>query len=115
MPSKLRQLNLSPDEETFLRQWMRDEANYLAGQGVAKRLQLAHRVPPADLAMLVAAAFPELQEQAAVVMDQPHAGEVSWPWTEATLRSRLQEAREYLGLPLLPSPNAARQSAPGAG
>ena len=51
-------MRLSHDEERFLRHWMHDELHYREGQGLAKRLQLLHRVIPADLATLIAAAIP---------------------------------------------------------
>src|SRR5947209_15822652 len=52
MPTTHRPMKLSPEEETFLRRWMYDEVHYQEGPGPAKRLQVAHRVPPADLAAI---------------------------------------------------------------
>jgi hypothetical protein len=43
-------MRLSPEEERFLRHWMHDEIHYQDQVGLAKRLQVKHGVPPADLA-----------------------------------------------------------------
>ena len=71
-------MKLSPEEELFLRQWIYDEAHYQDGQGPAKRLQLERRIPPADMALLIAAAIPDpaAQEAASLSPATPrhHAG-----------------------------------------
>lgn len=51
-------VKLSRDEELFLRHWMYDEVHYQDGLGPAKQLQVRYRAVPADLAVLIAAAFP---------------------------------------------------------
>lgn len=88
-------MRLSPDEERFLRRWMYDEVHYQHGQGPAKRLQLQHRIPPADLAVLIAAAIPSPADQEAAALAPP-AEAPAWPWSEAGLRQRIEEARAAL-------------------
>src|SRR5262245_9056196 len=63
MPNKLPLMKLSPEEERFLRHWMYDEVHFRTGVGLAKRLQLEHGVRPSDLAVLIAAAIPDVSEQ----------------------------------------------------
>ena len=63
MPSKHPPMKLSRDEELFLRHWIYDEAHFQNGAGPAKRLQVEHRVVPAELAALIAAAIPDAAEQ----------------------------------------------------
>ena len=63
MPNKHPRMRLSREEEVFLRHWMYDETHYQEGPGPAKQLQLRHRAIPADLAAIIAAAFPDLSEQ----------------------------------------------------
>ena len=65
MPSKHPRMKLSREEATFLRHWIYDEAHYAEGSGPAKRLQVQHGAIPVDLAVLIAAAFPDLAEQEA--------------------------------------------------
>jgi hypothetical protein len=89
-------MKLSPDEERFLRHWMYDEVRYRNGPGAAKRLQLEHRAAPADLAVLIAAAFPDPAEQEAAGNGPPPAEAPSWPWTADSLRQRVGEARSLL-------------------
>jgi hypothetical protein len=89
-------MKLSRDEELFLRHWIYDEAHYQDGIGSAKRLQVQHRVRPADLALLIAAALPDPAEQAAAGSGPPPAEPPSWPWSDETLRVRLVEARATL-------------------
>jgi hypothetical protein len=89
-------MRLSPDEELFLRHWMYEEAHYRAGPGPAKRLQLLHRARPADLALLIAAAFPDLAEQEAAGVGPPPSQSPAWPWSEEGLPARLREARTTL-------------------
>src|SRR5437660_990860 len=88
-------MKLSPDEEAFLRHWMYDEVHYREGNGPAKRLQLSHGVRPADLAVLIAAAFPDLVEQEAVGQG-PAPASAPWPWADDSLSARLQDARAVL-------------------
>jgi len=89
-------MKLSRDEELFLRHWMYDEVHYQEGQGPAKRLQLEHRTIPADLAAIIAAAFPDTLDQAEAAGSPPPAGTPTWPWTEETLAARHAEARAVL-------------------
>ena len=92
MPNKLPRMKLSPEEDRFLRHWMFDEVNYLSGSGPAKRLQVQHGVIPADLAVIIAASFPDLARQHAAGEGPPPPDPPSWPWTEESLRIRLEEA-----------------------
>jgi hypothetical protein len=89
-------MKLSPEEEAFLRHWMYDEVHYQNGAGMAKRLQLQHRVPPADLAILIAAAIPNLAEQESAGLRPPPTETPTWPWSDATFRARLADARAAL-------------------
>jgi hypothetical protein len=98
MPNKRPPMRLSRDEEAFLRHWMYDEVHYSEGQGPAKRLQVQHRAAPADLAVLIAAAIPDLADQEAAGVGPPPAEPPTWPWPDDLLRSRLAEARITLGL-----------------
>jgi hypothetical protein len=91
-------MRLSRDEEVFLRHWMYDEVHYSEGQGPAKRLQVQHRAVPADLAVLIAAAIPDLAAQEAAGIGPPPAEPPTWSWPDDSLRSRLAEARIALGL-----------------
>jgi hypothetical protein len=92
-------MKLSREEEAFLRHWIHDEAHFQVGQGPAKRLQFDHRVRPADLAVLIAAALPDPAEQEAAAAAPP--GESPrWPWSEEAFASRLRQARLHLGLPM---------------
>jgi hypothetical protein len=85
-------MRLSPEEEKFLRHWMYDEVHFREGTGLAKRLQVEHRVPPADLATIIAAAIPDPNEQATAGASPPSADPPAWPWTEEKFRHRLAEA-----------------------
>lgn len=89
-------MKLFPDEEALLRHWMYDETHYQDGRGPAKRLQLEHRAVPADLAILIAAAIPDLSEQEAAGLGPPPPEPPRWPWTDEKLRARLAEARDVL-------------------
>lgn len=91
-------MKLSRDEELFLRHWIYDEAHYLNGVGPAKRLQVEHRVTPADLAALIAAAIPNPADQEAAASNPPPAGPPAWPWPGTTFQTRLAEARAALGV-----------------
>jgi hypothetical protein len=92
MPNKHPQTKLSPDEEQFLRHWMYDEVHFREGTGPARRLQVEHRVPPADLATVIAAATPDPSEQEAAGLGPPPAEPPVWPWTEESLRRRRADA-----------------------
>ena len=76
-------MKLSADEELFLRHWMYDEVHYQAGIGPAKRLQREHKIVPADLAVLIAAAIPDPVEQEASGLGPPPAQPPAWPWSES--------------------------------
>jgi hypothetical protein len=89
-------MNLSRDEAVFLRHWMYDEVHYRDGCGPARWLQFEHRVLPADLAVLIAAAFPDLADQEAAGLGPPPAEPPTWPWSEEMLGARLSEARAVL-------------------
>ncbi|MCI0642215.1 MAG: hypothetical protein L0Y72_17950 [Gemmataceae bacterium] len=90
------QMTLSPEEELFLRHWMFDEVHYQEAQGPAKRLQLRHAAIPADLAVIITAAFPNPADQAAAGNGPPPAEPPKWPWTEQSLTARLGEAHAFL-------------------
>lgn len=94
--NELRRMQLTLEEETFLRHWMFDEVHYEQGRGPAKRLQVEQHVPPADLAVLIAAAFPDPNEQMAAGEGPPPATPPTWPWRPETFSARLAEARERL-------------------
>jgi len=89
-------MKLSRDEELFLRHWMYDEVHYQDGPGPAKRLQLQHRVIPADLATLIAAAIPNSSDQEMAGFSPPSAETPRWPWTKDSLSARLAEAKAAL-------------------
>ena len=99
MPKMHPLMRLSRDEEIFLRHWMYDEVHYQAGIGPAKRLQVRQQVPPADLALLIAAALPDLTEQEAAGHGPPPTEPPAWPWSAETLQARVAEARAALGTP----------------
>src|SRR5438045_1337075 len=96
MPNKHPRMRLSREEETFLRHWMYDETHYQEGLGLAKRLQVQHRVAPADLATLVAAAFPDPLDQESIGLGPPPAEPPAWPWSAETFLRRLDDARATL-------------------
>jgi hypothetical protein len=95
MPKMHPLMRLSRDEEIFLRHWMYDEVHYQQRIGPAKRLQRQHAVAPADLAILIAAAMPDLSEQAEAGRTAP-AEPPTWPWSGDSLVLRLAEARNTL-------------------
>jgi hypothetical protein len=89
-------MKLSPDEETFLHQWIYDEVHFADGAGPAKQLQLQHRAIPADLAVLIAAGIPDPAEQAVASQTPLVDHAPRWPWHDKTLQSRVSEARRLL-------------------
>ena len=89
-------MKLSPEEMHFLRHWMYEEMHYQEGSGPAKQLQRAHRAIPANLAVIIAAAIPDLSEQWAAGVGPPPAGPPTWPWSQAAIEARLAEARALL-------------------
>src|SRR5437762_5741590 len=95
MPSTHLPMKLSREEELFLRHWIYDEAHFRAGVGPAKRLQVEHRVAPADLATVIAAAIPDPADQEAAANTTP-AGAPQWPWAGDAFQNRLAEARSVL-------------------
>ena len=97
MLNKHPKMNLFREEEVFLRRWIYDEAHFRDGRGPAKSLQLEHGVISADLSILIAAAIPDLVDQE-TAGNSPPLEPPAWPWTEASLRARLSEARNTLGL-----------------
>jgi len=96
MPNKHPQMKLSPEEERFLRHWIYDEAHYLEGIGSAKQLQLRHKAKPAELAVLIAAALPDAEEQFAAGYGPAPTQPATWPWSEASFQTRLTEAKATL-------------------
>jgi hypothetical protein len=108
MPSKHHLMKLSRDEDLFLRHWMYDEVHYQQATGQAKELQLRHRVRPADVAELIAAAIPDPAEQESAGRTPP-TSQPSWPWSEDSFRLRLEEARAVLGLRRRASSNATSE------
>lgn len=96
MPSTLPRMKLSREEEGFLRHWMFDEVHYARGPGAAKRLQVQHGVVPADLAVIIAASFPDPSEQHAAGEGPTPSVPAPWPWTNETFQNRLREARTFL-------------------
>src|SRR2546423_14904486 len=108
MPSKHPPMRLSRDEEAFLRHWIYDEAHYLGGVGPAKRLQVEHRVSPADLGTLIAASIPNPADQQAAALTPPPSGPPAWPWSDEAFRQRLAEARA------VPAENAQGATQPAA-
>lgn len=97
MPKMHLLMKLSREEEIFLSHWMHDEVHYRDGPGLAKQLQLHHRAIPADLATLIAAAWPDPADQAAAA-ESPPSETPRWPWPSAdALHARVVEARAVLG------------------
>jgi hypothetical protein len=92
-------VKLSREEEAYLRHWIFDEARYQHGQGPAKQLQLQHCATPAELAVLIAAALPDPADQEAAAHSLSPTEPPVWPWSDATFRARLAEARAILGIP----------------
>ena len=71
---------------------MYEEAHFREGPGPAKDLQLHHKLKPADLATLIAAAFPELGEQESAGIGPPPSEPATWSWSARTFQARLREA-----------------------
>jgi hypothetical protein len=88
--------NLSPEEATFLRRWIYDEAHYAEGLGPAKRLQVEHCVCPADVALLIAAAMPDPADQESASFGPPPHEAPIWPWHDEAFEARLAEAKAVL-------------------
>jgi hypothetical protein len=99
MRNKPTRMKLSREEEIFLRHWIYDEAHFLAGTGPAKRLHVAHKVPPFELALIISAAMTEPGEQESAAEGPPTAEPPVWPWTDDGCARRVEEARELLGAP----------------
>ena|SRR5438045_57305 len=99
MPNTHPLMKLSREEELFLRHWMYDETHYQDGPGPAKRLQVQQRVPPADLAMIIAAALPDVGDQEAAGAGPPPVESPKWPWSGEAFSQRLAEARSILQRP----------------
>lgn len=89
-------MKLCREEETFLRHWIYDEWHFREGTGPAKRLQVAHKVPPFELALVIAAAMTEPGEQESAAEGPPPAEPPTWPWTEEVCAQRIAEARSLL-------------------
>ena len=96
MPNKHPLMKLSPEEMHFLRHWMYEEMHYQEGSGSAKQLQRAHHAVSANLAVIIAAAIPDLAEQWAAGVGPPPAGSPTWPWSQAAIEARLAEAHALL-------------------
>jgi hypothetical protein len=96
MRNKHPRMRLSPEEESFLRQWIYDEAHYQEGTGPAKQLQLLKRATPAELSLLIAAAIPDPADQEAASLVTRPAESLTWPWSDEAFRSRVAEARAFL-------------------
>ena len=89
-------MKLSPEEVHFLHHWMYDEMHYQEGSGPAKQLQREHQAISANLAVIIAAAIPDLAEQWAAGVGPPPAEPPTWPWSKAAIQARLAEARALL-------------------
>ena len=96
MRNKRPLMKLSPEEVHFLRHWMYDEMHYREGSGLAKQLQREQQAISANLAVIIAAAIPDLAEQWAAGVGPPPAEPPTWPWTKATIKARLAEAHAVL-------------------
>jgi hypothetical protein len=75
---------------------MYDEVHYRDGTGPAKLLQRSHGASPAELAALIAAAMPDLKDQAAAGFGSPPPEPPVWPWSDEDFRHRLADARSVL-------------------
>jgi hypothetical protein len=103
MRNKQPLMKLSREEDIFLRHWIYDEWHFQEGRGHAKRLQLEHKVVPADLALIIAASIRDLGEQEAAAEGPPPTEPLTWPWTDDRFVRRVEEARELLGAPPITS------------
>ena len=92
-------MKLSHEEDIFLRHWIYDEVHFHEGTGPAKRLQVAHKIPPANLALIIAAALTEAGAQEADGRWSAAHGIAGWPWPEDSCARRIEEARQLLGSP----------------
>jgi hypothetical protein len=92
-------MKLSHEEEIFLRHWINDEVHFHEGTGPAKRLQVAHKIPPANLALIIAAALTEPGEQEAAAHGPPPTESPTWPWPKDSCARRIEEARCLLDAP----------------
>jgi hypothetical protein len=106
-------MKLSSEEGNFLLHWIYDEAHYQEGNGPAKTLQLRHHAIPAELALLIAAAMPDANEQEAAGFGPPPARLPVWPWPENRLPSRVREAERILSL--RPTAKPAESYPPSSG
>ncbi len=113
MLSKPPLMRLSPEEDNFLRHWMYDEMHYREGTGPAKRLQRDHQVVAGHLAVLIAAAIPDVAEQWAAGAGPPPAHPPTWPWSNAAFAARVAEAGTILQSVRPPTP--VESPAPPAG
>jgi hypothetical protein len=86
-------MKLSPSEMSFLMRWMYDEAHFQSGQGPAKQLQVLHQANPADLALIIAIALPDPNDQRPAWDGPPPTRPVVWPWSDESLQTRIAEAR----------------------
>ena len=75
---------------------MHDEVHYQEGQGPAKRFAASASGNPAELATLIAAAFPIRRINEAAGFATPSAEPLVWPWSEERFRARLAEAQAVL-------------------
>jgi hypothetical protein len=89
-------MKLSPEEMHFLRHWVYDEMHYRDGSGPVKQHQREHHAISADLAVIIAAAIPDLAEQRAAAVGPPLPEPPTWPWSNAAIKARLAEARALL-------------------
>ena len=99
MRNNLPRMKLSHEEDIFLRHWMYDEWHYREGRGPAKRLQLEHKVIPADLGLIIAASMRDLGEQEAAAEGPPPAEPPVWPWPGDSCARRAEEACALLNAP----------------
>ena len=102
MRNKHPRMKLSREEETFLRHWMYDELRYQQGTGPTMSMQLKHGVPPADLAALMAASFPDLADQEAAGFGPP----TRWARLGAAVLSRIAHLLGLVVVAERPGPRA---------
>jgi hypothetical protein len=75
---------------------MYDEMHYREGSGPAKQLQREHQAISANLAVIIAAAIPDLAVQWAVGVGPPPAEPPMWPWSKVAIQARVAQARALL-------------------